>query len=169
MESNTVLRQAILVNILRKTVLRNVTKDLHFAQMPVLRFIIAHPACTQSDISCALHVTPASIAQSTKRMEKSGLIYKVVDKDNGRKNNLYVTEEGENVNNKVCEKFDLVDKKMFEGFDEKDLNELSNFYDRIIFNLTGEKQEITPQKFMEFVEKLREIEMQGETNGKKRK
>ncbi len=49
---------------------------LYFGQMPVLDFIAANPGCTQVQVADHLRVSPASIALSTKRLQKGGVSYK---------------------------------------------------------------------------------------------
>ena len=44
---------------------------LYFGQMPVLDFIAANPGCTQVQVADHLRVSPASIALSTKRLQKT--------------------------------------------------------------------------------------------------
>ena len=49
---------------------------LYFGQMPVLDFIAANPGCTQVQVADHLRVSPASIALSTKRLQKAGYLTK---------------------------------------------------------------------------------------------
>ena len=57
---------------------------LYFGQMPVLDFIAANPGCTQVQVADHLRVSPASIALSTKRLQKAGYLTKEVDAENLR-------------------------------------------------------------------------------------
>ena len=67
---------------------------LYFGQMPVLDFVAANPGCTQVQVADHLRVSPASIALSTKRLQKAGYLTKEVDAENLRCKRLYISEEG---------------------------------------------------------------------------
>ena len=74
--------------LLRRTLLTKtmLNTGLYFGQLPVLMYISNHEGCTQKEIADWMKVSPASIALSTKRLQKAGLIEKSVDKDNLRRN-----------------------------------------------------------------------------------
>ena len=90
--------------------------SLHFGQLPILEYIAAYPGCTQSDISEAINVSPASVATSTKRLSKAGFITKTADSDNLRRNKIYITEPG--------------------------LEQMKNYTDRMIKNLNADANKI---------------------------
>ena len=89
---------------------------LYFGQMPVLDFIAANPGCTQVQVADHLRVSPASIALSTKRLQKAGYLTKEVDAENLRCKRLYISEEG--------------------------LEVFSSFLDRVTLNMTGESENV---------------------------
>ena len=62
--------------------------------MPVLRYVMENDGCKQVDLANFLRVTPASVALSTKRMQKAGYLEKEVDEYNLRRNKLHVTPQG---------------------------------------------------------------------------
>ena len=74
------------VHLLRRMFSQQLTNNttLHFGQVPVLLYIREHDRCTQVDLAEALHVTPASIATSTKRLQKAGYLTKTVNENNLR-------------------------------------------------------------------------------------
>lgn len=111
---------------------------LYFGQLPVLEFIQEHPSCTQKDLADALRVTPASIALSTKRLQKAGLIEKRVDAENLRCNRLSVTPTGRAVSDCCREKFDAIDAVMFAGLDAEQLALFDRVLTRIAENITRE-------------------------------
>ncbi|MDE5994690.1 MAG: winged helix-turn-helix domain-containing protein, partial [Oscillospiraceae bacterium] len=51
-------------------------KGIYFGQPPILCFLSKNPNATQKDIADSLNISPASVAVSVKRMEKSGIIYR---------------------------------------------------------------------------------------------
>ena len=74
------------LELVRMLAQRNeICKDgLYAGQMPVLNYLAEHPGCTQVEMADFLQVSPASIALSTKRLQKAGYLTKEVDEDNLR-------------------------------------------------------------------------------------
>lgn len=115
---------------------------LYFGQMPVLDYVHDHPGCTQIEIAAFLQVSPASIALSTKRLQRAGFLIKEVDADNLRRKRLFLSEDGERVRSLSREKMDMLDHRAFEGFSEEELEQLASLVDRVTMNLTGETENI---------------------------
>ena len=111
---------------------------LYFGQMPVLDFIAANPGCTQVQVADHLRVSPASIALSTKRLQKAGYLTKEVDAEN----RLYISEEGQRVCAMCRERLDQIDAVAFQGFSEEELEAFSSFLDRVTLNMTGETENV---------------------------
>lgn len=109
---------------------------LHMGQLRVLEFIGHHRGCTQKDIADALQVTPASIALSTKRLQKAGLVEKQVDETNLRCNMLYVTPKAEEISRICRDKFDAIDAVMFQGLSDDELDWFDTLMTRMIENMT---------------------------------
>jgi len=128
------------LNLLRRDFIQESTADiaLYFGQLPILEYVIEHDQCTQKQIADKLIVTPASIAISTKRMQKVGLLEKKVDENNLRCNRLSVTEKGHELSKQYRLKFDELDKKMFAGFEEKELEQVNSYLSRLIMNISGD-------------------------------
>ena len=128
------------LDILRRGCIQEATADigLYFGQLPILEYVIEHDRCTQKEIADAIHVTPASVAISTKRMQKAGLLEKTVSDQNLRSNQLAVTPKGRELSRRYRSKFDEVDQKMFAGFQEFELEQLSAYLDRLIMNISNE-------------------------------
>ena len=49
---------------------------LYFGQPGILEYILMNNGCTQKELAEHLHVSPASVATTLKRMEKSGFFVK---------------------------------------------------------------------------------------------
>lgn len=108
-------------------------------QYPLLNYLSRHPDATQQELANMLFVSPASVAQSTKRLQKAGLLEKASDPENLRKNRLRVTPAGQDAVDSVREAIDTLDKRLFEGFAESELETLSAMLDRLIRNLATEE------------------------------
>ena len=141
---------------------------LHPGQMPIMKFIIEKDGCSQNEIAEKLYLSPASIAISTKRLEKAGYITKSVSKNSLRTNSLHATEKGIEANNTAKEKFDQIDNLIYKGFTEEEKQTLSSFCKRMITNLQGE--EYKTLSFFDDVayhNKLREEEICAKKNNTK--
>ena len=64
--------------------------NLHLGQPMMIQTIMNNPGMTQFELSEKMNVTPASIAISTKRMEKMGYLRKEEDPNNLRVKKLYI-------------------------------------------------------------------------------
>lgn len=128
-----------LVSLLRRGEIQKNARgiDFHTAQMPLLGFVAEHNGCTQKEAADELHVSPASIAVSVKRMERAGLLCRTQDRENLRCNRLVATEKGSALARQTRRMFDALDRRMFDGFSEEDLACFCAFLDRILSNLTG--------------------------------
>jgi DNA-binding MarR family transcriptional regulator len=109
--------------------------DLYFGQLPLLEYVCRHEGCTQIEMAQALDVTPASIAVSTKRLQKAGLLTKETDEDDLRLKRLSPTEEGRARAKRGRELFTELDQRSFEGFTEEEFQQLTGLLDRIAKNL----------------------------------
>ena len=113
------------------------SEGLYMGQLPILAYISHNEGCTQKEIADWLKVSPASIALSTKRLQKAGLIDKAVDQDNLRRNRLRVTDKGRETALRHREAENAFDRNMFSGISEPSLEQFSETLDVFLQNLTG--------------------------------
>ncbi len=141
MQDREIIARLMLLNLLRCRRLREKTAGggLYDGQLPVLECLIACPGSTQIQLAERLVVTPASIAQSTKRLQRAGLIEKRVDESNLRCNRLYATESGVAVAKSYRQEFDLLDAETLSGLTAQDKKTLADLLERMIANLNYEK------------------------------
>lgn len=130
------------LSILRRMEANRISAEagLYMGQLPILEYIIHHDGCTQKEIADLMSVSPASIATSTKRLQKAGLVKKQIDEDNLRKNMLSVTEKGMELAIKCRESFDEFDKKLFNGFSDEELLSVKEHLDRLIANISDDSK-----------------------------
>ena len=105
--------------------------------MPVIRYVMEHDGCTQVELATFLRVTPASVALSTKRMQRAGYLEKEVDEYNLRRNKLHVTALGEKLAADCKDAFDALDRETFKGFTDEEMEVLAGYLDRIAMNMSG--------------------------------
>ena len=112
---------------------------LHPGQPQMIQYIIDHPECTQKEVADELSVTPASVAASLKRLQKSGIIIRKSDPLDSRRNRLSITEKGRMLNCEAVNAFSKMDQIMFDGISEDDRIAFKRMCDRIFDNLADEK------------------------------
>lgn len=135
--------------------------NLHIGQPMMLQEIMENPGITQYELSLKTHVTPASIATSTKRMEKMGYLTKEEDPNNLRCKRLYITELGRNLALESRKEIAEIDTKLFKGITDEELEVLINIYDKLIINLAEiEKvdRRLTKEELFEVVKIIKEKE-----------
>lgn len=115
---------------------------LYRGQPPLLEYIEAHDGCTQKSLAEALGLSAASVAISTKRLEKAGLLEKSADETNLRCNCLRLTELGRQKALLGRAILTEVHASAFRGFSAEERAVFSGFLDRIIRNLGGVPGEI---------------------------
>ncbi len=129
--------------------INNDDNTLHFGQMPLLEYIVKHDGCTQAETAEHLGVSPASIAVSTKRMQRVGLIEKKEDESNLRCKNLYITEKGRKVFVSCKAIFDEFDLKVYSGLSPEDIGTLCRIIDKMTENITeNEENNLKPEDFI---------------------
>ena len=111
---------------------------LYYGQPMILDFIKENNFCTQKELADSLHISPASVATSIKRLEKSGFVKRSTDKNDVRKNRLSLTDDGLNILTEFRNICDETDKKMFKGFSEEECLLLCNYLQRLYNNLHTE-------------------------------
>ncbi|MBC8584107.1 MarR family winged helix-turn-helix transcriptional regulator [Youxingia wuxianensis] len=125
----------------RKCTMKLLTEqDIHGGQPPILRSLLKLGNCSQRDLAKDLHCSPASIAVSIKRLEKSGMIMKQADQSDLRYNTITLTEKGKKAALTAKDILDKVTKQKFNGFSPEEIEKLQEFLERMKNNLTSLKE-----------------------------
>jgi len=124
---------------------------LYFGQLPIMEYVIKHNNCSQVEIADTLHLSAASVAISTKRLQKAGMLDKAVDETNLRSKKLTVTDKGREMAENCRKLFNSLDERLFAGFDEKELVQLRDYLDRLIANISEEQSIGSNINFYEIV------------------
>ena len=134
-------KRIILLSMLRRRMMHGVNseKEVVPGQYPLLNYLSKNPDASQQDLANMLFVSPASVAQSTKRLQSAGMLEKMSDPDNLRKNRLRVTPAGQAVVESFHKLADQVDRQTFEGFSEEEEAQLLTLLNRMIQNLATEE------------------------------
>jgi DNA-binding MarR family transcriptional regulator len=108
---------------------------LHFGQ-PRILFTIRHlQGASQKEIADRLHVTPASLATSLKRLQKAGFLARSIDDHDQRINNIELTERGHHVLHICKMQMDSIDRLMLQDFSSEEQDQMFSYLDRISANL----------------------------------
>lgn len=110
-------------------------KGIYFGQPPILCYLSKNPNATQKDIADSLGISPASVAVSVKRMEKTGIISRETDKDDARRNNLSLTEKGRELEKYARQTFSGVDSAKISGFTEEEIHLMLSLIQKMNDNL----------------------------------
>jgi DNA-binding MarR family transcriptional regulator len=136
-EKNAIFEKMSTFSLVKRNKLYQVfsANGIYPGQFPILVYIVENEGCTQTDIAKKMGVSPASIALSTRRLQKAGLIHKKADECNLRCNMLFITEKGQQAI-EVCQKelngfLDL----LFGDFSQEDIDQLGSLLDHMIRNM----------------------------------
>lgn len=106
---------------------------------PPILFMLRNEAnnmvASQKDIADRLGVSTPTVAISIKRMEKAGLVRKVIDESDLRRNMITLTEKGMKFINESTAVFEAIDKGMLKGLSQEEQEQLKTLFLRIISNL----------------------------------
>ncbi len=116
-------------------------KGLYFGQPPILKYLSENKNATQKEIADFLHVSPPSVATSLKRMEESGLVVRVENKKDARRNTIKLTKKGKELVEYAENMFMYVDDVTYRGFTEEELEILISFLERMNDNLKAFSKE----------------------------
>lgn len=108
------------------------TCGMYHGQLPILEFVHQNPGCTQVEIAQALFITPSSIAQSTKRLQRDGYLQKRMSADNQRSKRLFLTEKGREAAHSCRQGFDKIDREIFEQFSDEEIAVMENLVRRML-------------------------------------
>ena len=139
MQIEELSKKMALVNALRRTALNRERERLgqKLIPVPLMAYILEHPGCTQGEVAEWLYISAASVATSCKRLEKEGLIERRVDPVNRRKNQLFLTAEGEALTLAKRQLLAGINERTFTGIPPADLETFSRVLDRMMDNLGG--------------------------------
>ena len=112
-------------------------KGLYVGQPPILKFISENKNVTQKEIADFLHVSTPSVAKSLKRMEESGLLVRVENKKDARRNSVKLTKKGRELVEYADSMFLRIDDVAYKGFTEEEMDILVQFLERMTDNLTA--------------------------------
>ena len=109
---------------------------LHRGQPPVLFTLEEHEGMSSSDMADFLNVTPATLTNKIKRMEKAGLVIRKRDPEDERVRRIYITEKGRGLMNQVKTSMREIENVLLKGFSETEVEDLREKLRRILGNIS---------------------------------
>ena len=109
----------------------------HYVLMQLNR---AGKVTSQAQIADMLHVSPARVTLVMKNLDAEGYIRRASGAD-GRRNEITITEKGEQIVKQSCALFQQLDAQSYAGFSEEELTQLSGYLDRVLENLSHMDEE----------------------------
>jgi DNA-binding MarR family transcriptional regulator len=114
----------------------------------VLRDSSENMAASQKEIADRLGLSTSTVAVSIKRLEKAGLLHKIADETDLRRNLITLTEKGRQYADEAQTVFERVDRGMFNDLSHDERAQLKKLFLRIVANLDTMKKN-PPQDFGE--------------------
>jgi DNA-binding MarR family transcriptional regulator len=100
----------------------------------------------QRDLAEILHISPAAIAQSIKRMEHEGLLLKINDENDLRVNQITITDKGRAYVEQINHGLQVLAEQIFADFTEQEIQQYHDYNTRIIENakiFRADKEKLT--------------------------
>jgi len=109
---------------------------LYMGQPRILITIKELEGASQKEIADHLHVTPASLAMSLKRLQKAGFIERHADSKDTRINKIHLAPRGQEVIESCRRQMVWIDQQMMAGFSDHEKEQLAGYLDRLHTNLS---------------------------------
>lgn len=132
----------VLIKKLDKVFKQNFDQELErvgltFSQMRVLRFLEDNPntKITQKDISKKLDIQHSTTIGLLKRMQEKGLVTVVVDEDNRRCRNIFLTSKAEEISCEMERGRTIMENRVVASFTEEEKEIFYRLLNKAIDNL----------------------------------
>lgn len=99
----------------------------------------------QKQLAQWLHVSPATVANSLKSLERGGYVHKEQDPQDARRNRVSITEKGRQAVLECVKVFETVDNQMLQGFSQEDQAQLMRYQEQMLSNLFQLSEEDCPE------------------------
>jgi DNA-binding MarR family transcriptional regulator len=108
---------------------------LYRGQPPLLMALHEADGVAQSELAARMEVTPATITNAVKRMEKAGLVVRRRDSEDERVSRVYLTDAGRGIFADLEAIAKQVDETTFAGFTDEERLVMRGFLNRVHDNL----------------------------------
>ncbi|MBN1877894.1 MAG: MarR family transcriptional regulator [Anaerolineae bacterium] len=129
----------LLVQICRlnRGIMHNLVSEmgLYQGQPSVLEVLWQEEGLTHKELTERLHVSPATISNTIKRMEKAGFVERRQDTNDERVSRVYLTSAGRSVQKDVKSLWQAFEKQLLTDFSPQEKQLLQTFLLRLYRNL----------------------------------
>ncbi|MBQ8598435.1 MAG: MarR family transcriptional regulator [Lachnospiraceae bacterium] len=116
------------------------------SQHRMLMILGCHPEISQTELAEKLEISPAAVAVSLKKLEKSGYISRQCNENDNRVNDVTVTEKGRLTIEVSVEYFKEMESALMKDFTMEELQILESYFRRIIANGEAYYQDLLNQE-----------------------
>lgn len=109
---------------------------IHRGQPPVLFTLQKHEGMSNSEMAEFLNITPATMTNKIKRMEKAGLVVRRRDNDDERISRIYMTEKGRGIMNELKASIREIENNLLKGFSVEEISVLREMMRRMLDNIS---------------------------------
>lgn len=102
--------------------------DLYVGQPRYLKLIRDNPGITQQELVAHLKVAKETVSVTLKRLESANYIHRVINEQDRRVKNLYLTDRGNDTVEKLNEYFATIENAMFESLSDDEKIQLERFF-----------------------------------------
>lgn len=110
-------------------------RGLYTGQPALLFILMKNGLQSQKEIAKKLNVSPATVNVMVKRLEKSGLVERVKDKEDLRVSRVTLTDEGKEVAEDAMESMKVIKTKIFKNLSLEEQDNLNFLLNKINNNL----------------------------------
>ena len=93
--------------------------------------------CSQKELADFRRVSPATTSVMLRRMEEKGLVLRLPAEEGGKRNQISLTEKGQEVAAHLRENFPLEAERILENLSEEDLEHAQRIFQTICANLAA--------------------------------
>ena len=104
-------------------------------QVPILAMLMHSAPMTQRQLAGKIHVTPATISGTLKRMEREGLVVRELDTSDARSTRVRLSLRGQELCARALDYFCQGSSIMLQGFSDAEVDALHGYLRRMCDNL----------------------------------
>jgi DNA-binding MarR family transcriptional regulator len=108
---------------------------LHRGQPPVMFALQKHDGLPNSELAEFLEITPATLTNKVKRMEKNGLVVRRRDPEDERVSHVYMTDKGRGIMDELHRATVEMEDVILAGFTDAEISELRSQLLRVVKNI----------------------------------
>jgi len=112
---------------------------LHRGQPHVMFALQKHEGMSNSEMAEFMEITPATLTNMVKRMEKAGLVVRRRDPDDERVSRIYMTDKGRGLMGELRVSMLEMEDVLLDGFSETEVQDLKSHIHKVLENIEEEE------------------------------